>query len=72
MPLKPKCCLSCCASLPWEIYTTYLSDFARYLSHRSLLYSGEDTYKFYEDPHKWIEERLHGNLRAVYELERVA
>ncbi len=70
MPLKPKTCLGCGVSLPWEIDTTYLSNFARYLSHRHLLDSGEDTYRFYEDPHGWMRERLHGDLHAEYEAER--
>ncbi len=71
MTLKPKECPRCGVSLPWEIDTSYLSGFARYLSHRHLLLSGEDTHQFYEDPHKWLKDRLHDNLRATYELERV-
>jgi hypothetical protein len=70
MPLKPKTCPFCGDTLPWDVNTTYLSEFARYLSHRHLLLSGEDTHQFYEDPRKWMADRLMGDLRAEYEAER--
>jgi hypothetical protein len=72
MPLKPKTCPRCGVSLPWEMDTTYLAEMARWLSHRRVgrLCSGEDTHQFYEDPHKWIAERLEGDLHAEFEAER--
>ncbi|MCK9628474.1 MAG: hypothetical protein M0R37_07770 [Bacteroidales bacterium] len=70
-PLKPKTCPRCGVSLPWEIDTTYLSEFALYLSHRHLLFSGKDTHDFYADPQGWLKNLLYdGDLRAQFEAER--
>lgn len=74
MPLKPKTCPCCGDALPWDLDTTYLAEFALYLSGSPRrLYSGKDTHLFYADPRKWFHESCVGDMetiRAEYEAER--